>query len=85
MEVLCIKDGQWMGFFSKKPLEGPVFGEKCKVVETKNNTLASGILAYVLLEYPTQTGGYSADCFVPLSNIDEREFEREEYKEKEVL
>lgn len=81
MKVICIKTNKGWKFKTQfhPPLPpSPEFGETVTVVESKVNM---GIPVYILTEYP-YGGGYAQRAFIPISTIDEKEFEREYNKEK---
>jgi hypothetical protein len=62
----------------KKDTKGPKYGD---IVTVTRRCYEEGILYYELQEWP-KNGEFEADCFVPLSDIDETEMVREFNTEK---
>lgn len=78
MRVFCINSDGW--YESKKFLwfkrdvdcDGPTYGD---IVTVVNKYYEGGILYYNITEWPPCIGdnGFEAECFIPLSDIDEVE------------
>lgn len=78
MKVFCINDNGW--YFDKKIIfwnriiecDGPSYGD---INTVTSEYYKEGKLYYDLLEWPPKSNddGFEADCFIPLSEIDETE------------
>jgi len=83
MKVFCINDLGWYKevkrFFRIKKVDcnGPDYGD---ILTVTREYYDEGELYYDFLEWPPKNGndGFQARCFIPLSEIDETEFVREE-------
>lgn len=83
MKVLCIcsdweytkKWDRFMQFIFGRNHPDPVYGNIYNVIGEESND-------YYVLEEFAGNGGYEKDCFIPISEIDETEFERQIIKEK---
>ena len=86
MQVMCIKNGTWVGRLSGPHKSGPSFGEVCHVFNSEVDSL-TGMLFYELAEYPfnMKSGkpqSFVSTEFIPLSDIDEKNIIAERQKEK---
>lgn len=81
---MCIadNDGSWIYCKNYHVVESacPEYGDICTVIKETKTT-------YILQEFPIDDipEGWDKECFVPLSDIDERERVSEEWKEKMLI
>lgn len=80
---MCINDSGWeetrsylLGLIKRnKTVEGPSYGD---IVTVVGGHWETGRYYYFLKEWPRDLrSGFQADCFVPLSDIDEKEMKRD--------
>lgn len=82
MRLMCVNTDGWVEDRSylfglikiKRDCDGPTYGD---MVSVTSSYYEDGVLYYVLLEWPEKkrNDGFQADCFIPLSSIDETEME----------